>query len=119
MHFTEIKTEVSIDRLTSQANPRNFERVPAGAKFGLNLVLNVHKDDDQDANLQLLFDGLELVAADYLGGQGTRGYGAVRITVSSVEKLDIANLKGSTDREKVWSAATVKGVTLPWIRPKE
>ena len=32
--FTEAKTEVSIDRVTSAANPRQIERVPAGAAFG-------------------------------------------------------------------------------------
>ncbi len=28
--YTEVKTEVTIDRVTSQANPRDVERVPAG-----------------------------------------------------------------------------------------
>ena len=32
--FTEIKTEVAIDRITSAATPRQQERVPAGTKFG-------------------------------------------------------------------------------------
>ena len=32
--YTEVKTEVSIDRVTSAANPRQMERVPAGAVFG-------------------------------------------------------------------------------------
>lgn len=32
--FTEVKTEVTIDRVTSAANPRQMERVPAGAIFG-------------------------------------------------------------------------------------
>jgi CRISPR-associated protein Csm3 len=31
--YTESKTEVAIDRVTAKANPRTFERVPAGAKF--------------------------------------------------------------------------------------
>ena len=33
MPMTEVKTEVNIDRITSAANPRQFERVPAGAEF--------------------------------------------------------------------------------------
>ena len=45
MYCTEIKTEVSIDRLTSQANPRQFERVPAGARFCLDLVLDIYNVD--------------------------------------------------------------------------
>ena len=32
--FTEIKTEVAIDRITSAATPRQQERVPAGTTFG-------------------------------------------------------------------------------------
>ena len=32
--YTEIKTEVAIDRITSAATPRQQERVPAGAIFG-------------------------------------------------------------------------------------
>jgi len=32
--YTEVKTEVAIDRVTSAANPRRIERVPAGASFG-------------------------------------------------------------------------------------
>src|ERR1700729_32463 len=31
--LTEVKSENAIDRITSQANPRTLERVPAGAKF--------------------------------------------------------------------------------------
>src|SRR5581483_5309753 len=32
--FSEVKVEVAIDRVTSQANPRQIERVPAGTLFG-------------------------------------------------------------------------------------
>jgi CRISPR-associated protein Csm3 len=45
--YTETKTEVNIDRITSKANPRTFERVPAGAIFDLDLVLNIFDDDDE------------------------------------------------------------------------
>ncbi len=31
--LTEVKSENAIDRITSQANPRTLERVPAGARF--------------------------------------------------------------------------------------
>ena len=39
--YTESKTEVTINRITAKANPRTFERVPAGAKFNLEMVLNI------------------------------------------------------------------------------
>lgn len=92
MYCTEIKTEVSIDRLTSAANPRQFERVPAGARFRLDLVLdlyNVDADSEKGKNradrfISLLKQALCLVEDDYIGGQGTRGYGQVEFYISSV-----------------------------------
>ena len=35
--LTEVKSENAIDRITSQANPRTLERVPAGARFHTRL----------------------------------------------------------------------------------
>src|SRR3954466_3501005 len=39
--LTEVKSENAIDRITSQANPRTLERVPAGARFRMRLVMDV------------------------------------------------------------------------------
>jgi len=96
MYCTEVKTEVSIDRLTSQANPRNFERVPAGARFRLDLVVDLYnvdatkKENEEksraDRFIDLMRHALALVEDDYLGGQGTRGYGQVKFHVTSVEE---------------------------------
>lgn len=78
MPFTEVKTEVSIDRITSQANPRPLERVPAGAVFGpMQLVYSVYQERDIEW-LSVLFDGMELLQDDYLGGSGARGSGKIR-----------------------------------------
>lgn len=83
MYCTEVKTEVNIDRLTSAANPRNFERVPAGARFALEMVVDIYNVDSDkglvDAYFQLLAQGLRLLEDDYLGGQGSRGYGQIRL----------------------------------------
>ena len=90
MYCTEIKTEVSIDRLTSAANPRNFERVPAGAEFGLDMVVDIYNIDENGENnraktfIDLMRQGLTLLEDDYLGGQGTRGYGQVEFVIDSV-----------------------------------
>jgi CRISPR-associated protein Csm3 len=81
--FTEAKTEVSIDRVTSAANPRQIERVVAGATFGPGqLVYSIYDGDDCDpeadiAHLQTLVEGMKLLEDDYLGGQGTRGSGQI------------------------------------------
>jgi len=93
--FVEVKTEVAIDRLTSQANPRNFERVPAGALFELEVVMDVFKDDDQNQHLAVLHKGLKLLENDYLGGQGTRGYGWVRIKDIEAVEVDIPTMKST------------------------
>lgn len=73
MPFTEVKTEVAIDRITSAAVPRQLERVPAGATFRMGLVVNVYEGDDEARLLGLIYEGLTLVQDDYLGGKGTRG----------------------------------------------
>jgi CRISPR-associated protein Csm3 len=81
MPMTEVKTEVWIDRITSAANPRQIERVPAGAEFRFELVLTLLEGDDKEHFLDLVFEGLRLVEADALGGKGTRGYGRVKFQV--------------------------------------
>ena len=85
--FTEIKTEVAIDRITSAATPRQQERVPAGTTFGpFQIVHSVYTQDENDRNNQLqdelqFFDtvltGMELLEDDYLGGSGSRGSGQI------------------------------------------
>ena len=85
--FTEIKTEVAIDRITSAATPRQQERVPAGATFGpFQILHNFYTRDQEDSDPQLsseleLFDtvlkGVELLEDDYLGGSGSRGAGQI------------------------------------------
>lgn len=77
--FTESKTEVNIDRVTSKANPRTFERVPAGAEFKLSMVLNIYEGEDEKELEGILFKAIEMLHDDYLGGQGSRGYGQVEI----------------------------------------
>lgn len=78
--YTESKTEVAIDRVTAKANPRTFERVPAGAKFKLNMVLNIFEGEDEKELRKTLAQAINLLHDDYLGGHGSRGYGQVEIT---------------------------------------
>lgn len=77
--YTESKTEVTINRITAKANPRTFERVPAGAKFNLEMVLNVFDGDNEDELKSTIKKAIELLEDDYLGGNGSRGYGQVKI----------------------------------------
>lgn len=78
--YTETKTEVSIDRITSSANPRTFERVPAGARFKLEMVLNVFDTDNEMILRDTIKQAIKLLEDDYLGGHGSRGYGQIQIS---------------------------------------
>ena len=86
MPYTEVKTEVAIDRITSAATPRQNERVPAEATFGpLEMVYSLYTlDSDSERSIDreiALFDtvltGMELLEDDYLGGSGSRGSGKI------------------------------------------
>jgi CRISPR-associated protein Csm3 len=74
--LTEVKSENAIDRITSQANPRTLERVPAGARFRVRLVVDVLCEEDKVLPARLL-EGLRLLEDDSLGGGGSRGSGRV------------------------------------------
>lgn len=84
--YTEAKTEASINRATSIANPRTFERVPAGAKFKVNMVLNIFEGEVETKLKETLKKAIELLKDDYLGGSGSRGYGQVDIELDEKEK---------------------------------
>lgn len=75
--LTEVKSENAIDRITSQANPRTLERVPAGARFIVRMVLDVLCEEDAPLVARVL-EGMRLLEDDALGGGGSRGSGRVR-----------------------------------------
>ena len=87
--YTESKTEVNIDRITSKANPRTFERIPAGAKFNLTVILNIFEGENEDGLKKTFTQAINLLHDDYLGGQGSRGYGQVKIEWSSIEEKKV------------------------------
>jgi CRISPR-associated protein Csm3 len=77
--LTEVKSENAIDRVTCQANARTLERVPAGARFRVRLVLDVLCAEDRELVAKLV-EGLRLLEDDTLGGGGSRGSGRIRFT---------------------------------------
>jgi CRISPR-associated protein Csm3 len=89
--YTEVKTEVSIDRVTSAANPRQMERVPAGAVFcQAEMVFSLYEGEGcsakEDLNrLNILLEGMQLLEEDYLGGLGSRGSGKIKFRNIQVE----------------------------------
>jgi len=89
--FTEVKYEAVIDRVTSAANPRPLERVPADTVFGpFEMVFSIYGPGDL-LLLPKLIEALRLLEDDYLGGSGSRGSGRIRfedltITAKPVDK---------------------------------
>ena len=84
--LTEAKSENTIDRITATAgNPRQTERVPAGAEFDFKLTLRQFEGDSPEL-LDLILKGLRLLELDSLGGSGSRGYGKVQFTEIEVIK---------------------------------
>ena len=79
MPFTENKFENTIDRVKGTAgSPRQIERVPAGAEFSAEFVINVWGDfDEEQALLKTFKDGIAMITNDYIGGSGSRGYGQI------------------------------------------
>lgn len=88
--YTEAKTEVVIDRITSAANPRTNERVPAGAEFRLNMVINVFEGENRDNTLKYVWQSLKMLQDDYIGGNGSRGYGQIGIAVKKVKSRPVS-----------------------------
>lgn len=83
-HLVEVKAETVIDRITSAAMPRQMERVPAGAIFKFDIIINVLTGDDEQEFVHGILDGLDLIMDDYLGGAGSRGSGQVNFFVEEI-----------------------------------
>lgn len=87
--YTDIKMENRIDRLTGAAENkglRQVERVPSEVGFSMELVYNVYQDFGVHlkTHLEAIDASLELLKDDYLGGQGSRGYGKVDVKIENV-----------------------------------
>ena len=82
--FTEVKTETSIDRVTSKANPRSIERVPKNTIFNVDMILTIYEMDDENELMKGLFIAMILLQEDYLGGHGSRGSGKIEFTIDSI-----------------------------------
>lgn len=75
--YTEVKTENAINRVTSEANPRPMERVPAGSVFRFEMIFDVYRQSDRNL-FKDLFTAMRLLENSALGGSGSRGHGQVR-----------------------------------------
>lgn len=99
---TEIKFENTINRATAVANPRQIERSVRGAEFDFSLIYNVDEPAELIEDFKTVRDGLLLLQYDYLGGNGSRGYGKIGFA-----DLDLDCVIGSVDEKVLDECRTI------------
>ena len=88
MALTEVKSENRINRISGLAkDPRQTERVPAGAQFDFRLSVKRLAGDGDDL-LNTVLQGLKLLELDSVGGSGSRGYGKVKFEGLQIDGVD-------------------------------
>lgn len=117
VHGTEIKGENVINRITSEANPRFPERVPAGSEFDFEMVYSIYHKDDFD-RLKILFEGMCLFEDNYLGASGTRGYGKIRFDDLEFKQKTKQDYQEGNDWNVVEGAKELKtpSAILGWLK---
>jgi CRISPR-associated protein Csm3 len=92
---TEVKSENSINRLTSMANPRPMERVLPGVQFEVEMLFRIFDVDgdrgagDEQDFKDVLLVALRLAEADALGGGSSRGNGKFRLDALRLDSADL------------------------------
>lgn len=84
---TEFKMENNIDRLTSNAVPRNLERVPRNLVFNMEINFKVLSIDNKNEIEKMIKEGLKLVEIEGLGGSVSRGSGQIKFENLKIENL--------------------------------
>lgn len=82
--YAEMKSENFLNRITSAANPRFIERVVKGSRFNLEMIYGVYRVDrvnDLDFFTHVV-TALRLLEDGTLGGNGSRGYGQIRLKLA-------------------------------------
>lgn len=89
-YFTEIKAENKVNPISGKSDsPRFIERVPAGAMFEGEIVLNVFDGDSKEIMMKNIKKSLKLLEMNYLGGNGTRGYGRVKVEFDEFKEVNL------------------------------
>lgn len=96
--FSGIKWENMVNRQTGLAADkalRQLERVPEKCVFDYEIIYNLHDDTQTGTKLKEHLDAIylamKLLQDDYLGGQGSRGYGKIAFKDSSITVRSIEN----------------------------
>ncbi|MCW7079741.1 MAG: type III-A CRISPR-associated RAMP protein Csm3 [Candidatus Methanospirare jalkutatii] len=113
---TELKFENFIDRITSAANPRQIERVPAGCEFNFEIIYNIEDENEKEEDLKNICRAMKMLEDDYLGGSGSRGYGKVEMLVQEILERPLEfYLKEGAEKAIFRSENSENG----WKRPQE
>jgi CRISPR-associated protein Csm3 len=105
--YSEIKWENTINRTTGTAeHPRQLERVPAGARFRFEMVYDEYSDEKTEEHLARIRTAMRLLEGDYLGGQGSRGYGKVRFENVKFSRKTVKAYESEKDELPVEMAFT-------------
>jgi len=117
LHGTEIKGENTINRITSMANPRFIERVPAGSEFNFEMIYSVYQKEDYD-RLKMLFEGMCLLEDNYIGASGTRGYGKIKFKDLDFKMKSKEDYQSGSDWKEVTGAENLKTPKdiLNWLK---
>lgn len=103
--FTELKPENSINRLTSEATPRFFERVVKGSQFNFEIIYSIYDDGvngtkEDEKNLELVYQAMRLLEHSGLGGSISRGYGRIRFLLADPIEVTAENYRNGDDSYK-------------------
>ncbi len=88
LQYTEFKPENTIDRLTSEANPRFLERVVKDSTFDVEFVYSIYDLNENEPgkidkeNLGRIIEALRLLEHSGIGGNISRGYGQIKFKLS-------------------------------------
>ncbi|MBS1827360.1 MAG: type III-A CRISPR-associated RAMP protein Csm3 [Acidobacteria bacterium] len=115
--LTEVKSENAVDRITSQANPRTLERVPAGARFKVRMVLDILCEEDKELAARVA-EGLRMMEDDTLGGGGSRGNGRIRFSGLKASWRGRAYYSDGAEEKELLSGADSAGL-LRLVRSEE
>lgn len=111
--YTEYKSENTIDRLTSEANPRFIERVVQGSKFDFEMIYGVYQmsnkqaDEEKATNedLKNILWALRLLQDSTLGKSGSRGYGQVKFQVIDPIFVSVEDYQSGEGQYKIANEA--------------
>lgn len=88
----EEKIEVKMDRdklAGFKGGNRTQERIAAGAKFDMEIMIRIFEGDDENKFKSRLNEAMKIVELEFLGGSGSRGYGQVKFEDVKFDKIDI------------------------------